>query len=191
MPLRLAGIDLSASSKHRTGIAVVEGRRGAWRVVHLSEEAYSDHDIKELILGFNPAVTAVDAPLTKPSRGGFRDVEAMVLRLGARLLPLTLKPMVMLAERGVRVRELLSPYTIVVETHPSSVLRVAGCSIRVLSGLLGLRNVREPLGRDERDALVAALVAVGFAEGVAVSVGGRDGWFALLRPGICRRGSHA
>ncbi|ALL00161.1 hypothetical protein Pyrde_0111 [Pyrodictium delaneyi] len=183
-----AGVDLAASPRRPSGVAIV-CTTSPTEHLHIKRLTmlYSDAEITELILRDHARMVAIDAPLSLPPEGqGFRNVERQLLSLGGRLLPLTLSSMRKLALRAIKLKEALEKAgVVVIETHPSSVLRIADCSYIDVCNLFGLHLPREA-SRHEEDALVAALVAFCATRDCGYRVEGSDGAIYVLRPGICR-----
>ncbi|KSW11336.1 hypothetical protein CF15_00230 [Pyrodictium occultum] len=182
-----AGIDLAASPRRPTGVAIVCGGGGGRLGLESVGIAYSDHEILALIPAGRVLVAAVDAPLSLPPPGqGFRPVERRLLSMGGRLLPLSLEPMRKLAERAIRLQGLLEGKGVrVVETHPSTVLRLSGCGSH--SRFYAAFGVEEPggLSKHERDALVAALVAYCVEAGCGLEVREAGDTVYMVKPGTC------
>ncbi|BES82612.1 DUF429 domain-containing protein [Pyrodictium abyssi] len=183
-----AGVDLAALPRKPTGVAIIcalESRE--LPSLAAVSELYHDDEITQLLLEHNVSVAAIDAPLSLPPPGhGFRHVERKLLSIGGRLLPLTMEPMRRLAERANELRKVLDKHGItVIETHPTSVLRVGKCSTyHELYSLFGLHPPSD-MSRHEMDALVAALVAYCVHRDCGLQVSADDGVLYVLRPGIC------
>jgi len=195
MPYRVVGVDLSASEKKPTGLVVLESvNLSRWRCVEARLLYMNTVSLAMKIAEYAPHLVVVDAPLSRPPPGaGFRPAELQVLRLGGRLLPLTLRSMSLLLERALALKKCVESYAEVVETHPSSLLKISGCSIEELLLIASLSSHGncpvEParLSRDIRDALLASIVGVGLSKGFSIVVG--DSYctrFVLLKPGLCR-----
>jgi predicted nuclease with RNAse H fold len=153
------GVDLTASQSRPTSIcAVIEG------VLSFCDRKSSDYEITSLVSGFRGrVVVAIDAPLSIVNKG-FRPVERLLIKNRFRLLPLGLTGMKKLAVRGVRLRESLEKKGIVViETHPSSALKSAGCSredvIKCLRKFVVVPDDSIFKSKDDIDAAIAATVA--------------------------------
>ncbi len=195
MPYRVVGVDLSASEKKATGLVVLESvNLSRWRCVE-ARLLYTDTvSLAMKIAEYVPHLVVVDAPLSRPPRGaGFRPAELQVLRLGGRLLPLTLRSMSLLLERALALKKYVESYAEVVETHPSSLLEISGCSIEELISIVSLSShgnciiELDKLPRDIRDALLASIVGVGLSKGFSMVMG--DNYytrFILFKPGLCR-----
>ncbi|BEP18615.1 hypothetical protein PYJP_19670 [Pyrofollis japonicus] len=156
---RIAGLDLAAIHRRPTGLAILDT---ATRSIIFLEEVFSDEDVVDPIMHHRVGLVVVDAPLSFPPRGrGFRDVERMAMAKGARFLPLTMRSMIMLAERAIRLKRMLEVAgIIVVETHPSSSLKISGCSFSQLLEELNVSLPRRPRSRHEEDAIIAALTGL-------------------------------
>lgn len=185
----MAGVDLAASPRGWTGLAVLRLRRGGAELLLCTRLRGGWERAARLLLGTGAAVAVVDAPLSLPRRGGFRAAERLAMRLGARLLPLTLDSMRRLAAEAAMLRTAISRVMDVFETHPGSVTRVSGCPARLYAARYGV-DLSACRGRDEEDALLAALVGAGLAMGESIILADEEGTAMLMpRPGLCRRGA--
>ncbi|ABM80313.1 DUF429 domain-containing protein [Hyperthermus butylicus] len=186
----VAGIDLAASPHRPTGVAIAWRTTDKWRLTSVTTASYTDSQLIDLLAGSGVQIVVVDAPLTLPETGGFRRVEKLFLRIGARLLPLTIGSMRKLAARAARLAKTLRDLDMeVYETHPASVLRIAGCnSVEELLRVIGI-DAGQPLpaSRHALDAVVAVTVAVCIVEGCAESVAAEDGEIFYIRRKICER----
>ncbi len=184
MPRRVSGIDLAASPKGVTGVAILALSRGEARLEECFEDRLDDEGLVEMLLGYGVHASAIDAPLGVAGRG-FRRVEREAMRLGARLLPHGIPGVRRLAGRGIRLASLLSAFLEVFETHPYSVVRVSGC--RQAGRMLALLKLEAPrCGRHAVDALLAAVPLLLLARGEAVILAGERYGFILPRPGLCK-----
>ena len=180
------GIDLSASPRRPSGLALIEGNAAKSLLVH-------DDELYELVVESSPSVVAIDAPLTLPSRGAMREVDKALVRMGFRVLPPVWRGMLSLANKAISLAGRLAaaiPGVLVVETHPTSALRSSGCaSVQDLLAALGvaLRRPQAGLSKDEADALVAAAVAKAVALSIDLRVTASDGTVHLLKP-LCTKG---
>jgi predicted nuclease with RNAse H fold len=132
---------------------------------------------------------AIDAPLNLPpgrksieDKNGehFRPCDRELLRRGIRFFPITLGPMRLLTERGIRLKRALTTrgYS-VVEVYPGAAQDIwkigrkqDGLS-RLRKGLqrLGVKGLRKEMSGDELDAATAALVGQWFLRGKAEVLG--------------------
>jgi len=151
--LKVAGVDLAASSKKPTYCCFL--RFGEVSFAKLR----SDGEILEALKRFGPELAVVDAPLSLPEPGrSFRTFELEAIRRGAKLLPLSIKSMALLAERGAALaRALRAAGVEVLETHPHSAAK-----------RLGFKSTKElakaalelELSKGEADALACCAVGV-------------------------------
>ncbi len=136
------GLDLAGSPGRATGACVLFGPRRLTASVVLD-----DAQLLGLVDRVRPSLAVIDAPLSLPlgrasldDRSGphFRECDRELRRLGIRFFPLTLGPMRMLTDRGMRLAE---------------AIRRAG--IEVLEGYPG--GSQDLLGIPRKRAGVAAL----------------------------------
>ena len=183
------GIDLSASPRRPSGLALIEGGAAESLLVY-------DDELKELLAERSPSIIAIDAPLSLPSHGAMREVDRALVRMGFRVLPPAWRGMLALTNKAVSLAAYLAavvPGALIVETHPTSALKSSGCaSVQDLLAALGVSLRRPPAGltKDEADALVAAAVAKAVALGLDLRVSASDGTVHLLKP-ICPKGGAA
>jgi len=179
------GIDLAGSPKRRTGYAIL-------RESYVLETGivYTDKEIIDLVKKYMPRVVAIDSPLSMPIKG-YRKVDIMMKRRGYRVLPPTWPSMKMLVYRAMKlVKEIRSidREAIVIETHPLSAFKSSNCSslYELLTKASITDNIdADTLSNDERDGLIAALVAYYYSLGKHVSIKAVNGEIYLLPP-ICR-----
>lgn len=194
MPYRVIGVDLSAVETRPTGLVVLESTNlYEWYCVETSLAYTSIFGLAKKIAGFTPHLVVVDAPLSRPPVGvGFRPAELEVIRLGGRLLPLTLHTMLLLLERALALRKHVEVFAEILETHPSSLLRISGCSINELLEAIMLHDDSNCVDmalnkRDTRDALLASIAGVGLSKGLSILIGDYYGTrFVVLKPQLCR-----
>ncbi|MEM4389265.1 MAG: DUF429 domain-containing protein [Candidatus Micrarchaeia archaeon] len=153
-----AGIDLAAKEKNPSAACLL-GRRVQCATLH------SDREIIAWAAAARPALIALDAPLSLPSKGSLREVERELIARGLRVFPIR-GAMRALARRGMRLRRKLAALGIrVIEVHPRSSL----LALRRLG-----QNIRFPAAcrsEHERDAWLAALTAKLFAKGKCEVIG--------------------
>ena len=181
-----AGVDLSASQSRPTSICVVvEG------VLSFCDRSISNTEITTLILRFKgKIVVAIDAPLSIVDKG-FRPVEKLLIRDGFKLLPLGLPGMRKLALRAIELKESLEKKGIVViETHPSSALKSAGCTrsngIGCLRKFVVIPDETIFESRDDVDAAIAAVVAWSYITGHVRVYSASGDTIYLLPTGIAK-----
>ena len=179
----VAGLDLAAKPERCSGYAAIDlGELAVKEVGCLGDNESIINAVR------NARVVAVDAPLTLPKRGGFREVDRLLIKVGGRVLPLTLRGMAMLTRRGINLAKNLERLGVkVIETHPRSALVVSGCStLQEVFDVLGIK-VFEPYRplldtkRDLRDAAIAAVVAACYLRGCATRIKAVDGEIWILK----------
>jgi predicted nuclease with RNAse H fold len=181
---KVVGIDLAGSPKRSTGICTL--KRGN---IALCSIVHTDQEIFKYIEKENPTLITVDAPLNLPpgrrsieDRNGehFRPCDRELLRRGIRFFPITLGPMRLLTERGIRLKKALTArgHT-VVEVYPGAAQDIwktgrkqDGLS-RLRKGLqrLGVKGLDRKMTGDELDAVTAAVVGQWFLCGKAEVLG--------------------
>ena len=97
---------------------------------------HSDREILERTFSTNPTVVSIDAPLFLPrgrksldQRGPphFRECDRELLRMRIRFFPISLGPMRMLTERGMRIkREFEEEGLEVIESFPGAIQDILG-----------------------------------------------------------------
>ena len=158
------GIDLAGSSRNPTGWAMIKGK--AVKIFLL----YKDREILENIVRNNPALIAIDAPLSLPKKGEFfRKADREMIRKGYKLLPPNFPAMRKLALRAIRLNRLIEEKSYkAIEVHPTSTRKALQMplkdwkTIQEAQNTLGLKGELEtrPLATHEIDAITAALTAV-------------------------------
>jgi uncharacterized protein len=199
------GLDLAGSPRRTTGCCALYGRSDARCTV-----AQSDDEIRAVVRATSPVLILVDAPLSLPrgratieDRSGphLRECDRELLRRRIRFFPITLGPMRMLTERGMRLAgELRSEGYDVLEGYPGASQDLLGIPRKqeglaaVRRGLrrLGLRGdlLHRRLTHDELDAVTIAWVAREHLAGRALVIGDPgEGTMILPRPPAKPRGA--
>ena len=171
----IAGIDLAATRPST--------------IATLSDCIEISHvEFNELMARLSHAeLVAVDAPLSLPSKGAFRDFERILLKRGYRLLPLTLPSMKRLTLRGIELKRALeSKGVVVLETHPTSARKALGISSEDVVSIMKRWKFRSnyPKNQDEIDALTCLLVALLYMDGKTEEFRGEDGSMVLPASGV-------
>jgi uncharacterized protein len=181
---KVVGIDLAGSPKRNTGICTLKKDNISFCTI-----VHTDQEIINYIEKENPALIAVDAPLNLPpgrksmeDKNGehFRPCDRELLRRGIRFFPITLGPMRLLTERGIRLTRFLTRrgYA-VIEVYPGAAQDIWNIG-RKQDGLpklskglekLGVKGLNKKMGGDELDAITAALVGQLFLRGKAEVLG--------------------
>ena len=154
-----------------------------------STEAHTDAESVDFIRSAQPELVTIDAPLHLPpgrksldDRNGehFRPCDRELLRRGIRFFPITLGPMRLLTERGIRLKKRLTKLGIpAIEMYPGGAQDVWGIP-RKQHGLedlrrglrrLGIKGIDEKMNNDELDAVTGAYVGVLYLRGRAEIIG--------------------
>jgi len=155
-----AGIDLSATPKRTTGLCFLE--KG-----DIFSSHFEDKEIVDLVEERKPKIVAIDSPLSFYGYA-FRDCDTEI-RKRWRILPLTFPAMRRLAERGIRLKNMLSSYH-VIEVYPYASKKSLGIKKEedIKNYTIEFRNVHE------FDAFVCALTAKHYFLGRYVAYGQKD-----------------
>lgn len=200
---RAVGLDLAGSPRRTTGFCVLtRGSRVRTRALS------SDEEVVGVTLDAQPDVVAIDAPLSLPlgrktieDRRGphLRAADRELLRLRVPFFPITLGPMRMLTERGLRLQARFAEAGVrSIECYPGAAQDLWGIPRkqegveRLRRGLLrmGLTGdiARSDLTHDELDGVTCALVGRAFLRGDFVAIGRPDeGLMILPSRAACRR----
>jgi len=181
---KVIGVDLAGSPKRSTGVCTLnDDNIASYTILH------TDREIIHYVEKENPSLIAVDAPLNLPpgrksieDRKGehFRPCDRELLRRGIRFFPITLGPMRLLTERGIRLKKTLTRCGYrVIEVYPGAAqdLWRIGRKQHGLSALrtglekLGVKGLDKKMNGDELDAVTAALVGQLFLLGKAEVLG--------------------
>jgi len=175
----VVGLDLAGVATRPTGLCILNGLAAE------TSEIFSDTDIMQKIIGAEPAIVAIDAPLYLPpgrvnlsERCGshLRDSDRALLKVGIKVLPPTLGPMRKLTARGIELRVYFEQKGFrVIEAYPGGAQDILGVPRKrqgvallraglVKLGLSGLDGVESD---HELDAATAAYVGKLFLEGEA------------------------
>jgi predicted nuclease with RNAse H fold len=161
--------------------------------------SYSDEEILQVAQDENPDLIAIDAPLSLPpgrksiedrNDVHFRACDQELRRRKIPFFPITLGPMRMLTERGIRLRQSLEKMNFrVAEIYPGGAQDIWGIPrakrdlVGLQSGLwqLGIRGLRQDITDHELDAASGALVGRLFLQDKA-EVYGRLSTCAIIMP---------
>jgi predicted nuclease with RNAse H fold len=187
------GVDLAGVEHRPTGMCVLRGMQAR---TFLSG---GDDEIIAVVLEEEPALVAIDAPLSLPpgrktieDRSGthFRPSDMALRRRKIPFFPITLGPMRLLTVRGMRLRDVLRDKGFrCIEIYPGGAQDIWGIP-RAKKGLAGLRSGLEERGLTglgaeisdhELDAATGALVARLFLQNRA-EVYGRFESGAIIMP---------
>jgi predicted nuclease with RNAse H fold len=157
------GIDLAGLSKNPTGIARLKGKTVKASLI------YTDKEILEYITMNQPALIAIDAPLSLPAKGeAFRSADREMVKKGYRVFPPTFPAMKTLTLRAIKLNKLIEENNYrTIEVHPTSTRKALQMPLKEWKTIqenlktLGLKGEVEkrPLATHEIDAVTAALTA--------------------------------
>jgi predicted nuclease with RNAse H fold len=189
-PIVAIGIDLAGSPKRPTGVCRLSAMTAS---VHC---AYSDEEVLEAVTD-DARLVAVDAPLSLPrgrcclesdcdcaGKVHFRECDLELRKMGIKFFPITLGPMRMLTERGMRLKkEIESRGLEVVETFPGGAQDIWGIprqkDPRGLRRGLKKKGIKGDIDRrgisvHELDAVSCALAARLHVQGRSLVIGDPD-----------------
>jgi len=182
--MKIAGIDLAGSEKGNTGFCIIHGKEMRTKVLHTDEEIMGELKKEK------PAIAGIDAPLSLPpgrkkitDRNGrhFRKCDLELRRMGIRFFPVTLGPMRMLTERGMKLARRMRRIGMrVEEAYPGAAFDIFGVGRKNKAGIkrwvrkLGF-SLRGGDTQDELDACAAAISAWMLMHGKGRMLGGRKG----------------
>lgn len=186
------GIDLAGSPRRPSGICILDDKMNAQTFL-----AYSDYEIIKIVKNAEPLVIAIDAPLFLPKGRKslserenihLRSCDRELLKMGIKFFPITLGPMRMLTERGIKLRTILEGLGYkVIETYPGAAQDILGIPRKKdLMGLenglieIGVKMRKRNLSGDELDAITCALVAKMYFENKYSALGIPDEGYMIL-----------
>ena len=199
--IKIIGIDLAGSPRRPTGFCLIDGKQVFLKVL------FTDEEIRQAVLAARPELVTVDAPLSLPpgrktinerNAFHFRPCDLELRKRGLKFFPITLGPMRILTERGLRLKDQLEKTDLrVVEVYPGGAQdiwklpRVRQNQAKLQAGLLrklsqefglSLARPRKPeknFSPDELDALTAALVGLLYLQGRA-EIYGQEPWIIVM-----------
>lgn len=201
--MNVVGLDLAGSPKRDTGFCLLHRQLCVTSVLHTDEEILTETRMAA------PDVVSIDAPLFLPRgraslevRGPphLRACDRELLKMKIRFFPVSLGPMRMLTERGMRLRKVLEEDGFeVIEAFPGAVQDILGMP-RKQKGLEGLRAslidfgvrgaVKKPgITGDELDAVTCAILGKMYLDGNYQAIGEEDEGLMIL-PDLSRLRSH-
>jgi len=160
--MNFVGIDLAGSIKHYTGFCILTALDFKGEKFVETKILKTDEEIIEETKKANPLVVAIDAPLSK----GNRKCDYELKIYGA--LPLNLKSMEMLAERGIKISsELKRENFKVIEVFATASAKIMGFYNKseqieqkeLMKVIKGKDVERRLLKKDEIDAIFCAITA--------------------------------
>lgn len=156
--MRAVGIDLAGLEKNPSGFCILEFNEKTKTNVEL---LFTTKEILEKTVELRPNVVAIDAPLSFPKKGYFRDSDIELRRRGFRPLSPLFPSMKLLTNRGILIKSQLNKRGIkVIEVFP-----------RATESILGLK--KEPrINEHMYDALLCALTGKFYLQNKYELVGG-------------------
>ena len=179
----IVGLDLAGVETRPTGFCILKGTKAETSIV------YTDDDILTKTTQNNPAVVAIDAPLSLPAgrtsieertNTHFRECDKELLERGIKFFPVTLGPMRKLTTRGISLSKKLGANHIkVIEVYPGGAQDILGIPRKqqglekLKSGLekLGIKGLNKQMSDHELDAVTCAFVGKLYVEGKSVTYG--------------------
>lgn len=184
--MSVVGLDLAGVETRPTGFCLLRDMKAETFLI------YEDLEIIKKIEETNPAIVAVDAPLSLPpgrksiderSNIHLRECDKELRRRRIRFFPVTLGPMRKLTARGIKLRRTLEDkHFRVIEVYPGGAQDVLGIP-RKQEGLdklgkglkkLGIKGKYATTTADELDAVTCAYVGRLYLQGKAVIYGTVD-----------------
>jgi predicted nuclease with RNAse H fold len=185
------GVDLAGSEKRNTGISFVENNTIVTYIIRNEKELF------EIMQKFQ--FIYIDAPLTLPhgrsslevrNEHHFRECDLLLRKKGIKFFPITLGPMRMLTQRGMRLRERLSKLgKEVYEVFPGAFYDVFGVKrkdrdniqtlYKTLSGFFGLSLKVDYPSQDELDAIACLFTGFFHKLNLAECLTGVDGTIVI------------
>lgn len=176
---KVAGLDLAGVAHRPSGWCLLDRLKAETALL------YADGEILDRVRKVKPDLIAVDAPLTLPpgrksieerNDSHFRPCDLELRRRRIPFFPITLGPMRVLTERGIRLRKILEGEGFrVVEIYPGGAQDIWHIprARHSLSGLrdglqkLGILGLKKRCADHELDAATGALVGLLFLQGKA------------------------
>ena len=181
--MKIIGLDLAGVEHRPTGYCLLTEMRAETALL------YKDVEILTKIDEIQPAIVAIDAPLSLPpgrksieERTGnhLRECDRELLKRGIKFFPVTLGPMRKLTQRGINLRQILEEKGFVaIEVYPGGAQDVLDIPRKqrgldkLKAGLeeLGIKDLKNQLSDHELDAVTCAYVGKLFLEEKAVTYG--------------------
>jgi len=174
--MKFMGIDLAGTPKHWTGICVLTVSDFNGEKLAETKILSTDKEIIEEAKNTNPEIIAIDAPLSNGNRRCDYDLKIY----GA--LPLTLKSMEMLAERGIKIStELRKENFNVIEVFATASAKILGFynkskEIEQKELMKVIKDIdKRLLKKDEIDAIFCAITAYLYYFGKTTETGDETG----------------
>lgn len=142
---KIVGLDLAGKDKNPSGYCVLEINEFQERVTKILL-LFTDEQIIDEIEKEKPELICIDAPLSFPSKGYFRDSDLALISLGFRPLSPVFPGMKTLVERAIKLKNILENKGYkVIEVFP-----------RATEKILNLKKERR-VNKDKYDAFLCAI----------------------------------
>jgi len=184
------GIDLAGLPHRPTGLCLLREMEVSTQLV------YENREIISLIKEKNPALVAIDAPLSLPldrschkNKVSLRACDEELRRRRIPFFPPTLGPMRQLTERGRRLKKRIEAMGIkVIEVYPGAAQDIWGlprarreaAKLRLGLQKMGLKGLKEKMTAHELDAVTAALVGYYYLQGKTEGIGESEEGLIIL-----------
>jgi len=183
--MKVVGIDLAGSEKRRTGYCTTN-KTNILKVKIL----HTDDEILNEIKNDKPNLVAIDAPLTIPKgrknindKAGphFRECDLELKKRRIKFFPITLGPMRMLTERGIRFKTEIEKMNIkVIEVFPGASYDMLKIPRKDKEKIKTFFNLSGELTQDELDAVMCAYTGYLYLKGKAEELKGKDGCIIII-----------
>lgn len=187
--LKVFGLDLAGKPARQTGYCILSKNK---EIETKTGIFHSDKEILQLIKAEKPVLISIDAPLSKPLKGGTRQAEKELRKKGLHAFPPLIPTMKPLTLRGIKLKKKLKKKRFrVIETFPGAVKKLLGLPgkkkkkelVRAMEKA-GFK-LRERISGHELDAFTCALMAKLFLEGKTYSIGSKvEGQIMLPKTGV-------
>lgn len=169
------GIDLAGTSNNPTGFCILRGKHTKTKLLYTNSEIINEI---ATITTLKPLIIAIDSPLSFNSD---RKCDRELKKYGA--MPLSLKSIRILADRGVKLAKKLQKMNYqVIEVFPTATAKILGVfnnnredtrQALIKSGLKG--SITTKITKHEVDAVLAAITAHLYKNGLTVNIGDERG----------------
>ncbi len=143
----IVGLDLAGKEANPTGFCILTDEG-----VKKAKAVYTDNEILREIEKAGPDLICIDAPLSLPEQGMYREGEKEMIKAGFRPLSPRFPGMMPLVKRAAILTKLLGKKYSIIEVFP-----------RAAEKVLGLHK-NSGVGQDEYDSMLCALTGKYFLE---------------------------
>jgi len=179
----IIGIDLAGIPKNPTGWTALKNRKIS------ACQLYADKEIVETTLNCQPAIVAIDAPLSLPKKGLLRQIDREMHKQGYPVFPPLFRTMEKLTVRAMKIaKEIKKEGTSILEIHPVSTRKALEIPskdqkrIQTIFLQMDLKGDLEKrtLTTHEIDAVTAALTGYLYLQGETELIGNeKEGYIAV------------